>query len=219
MKIPRKFHQIWLGRQPMPPEFLAWQKTWTALNPDWEWKLWTESNLPSSQWPELIQLAHGYSQLSNIYRYEILNNEGGVYVDTDCECLKPIEPLISECSAFVVRKKKAVSHDPPINSAIIGCMAHHPLTQALVEHMNTIDPGEKLSLGSSYLTKFVAQRLCSNDVPDVTIIPSELMNPYNQRELDNGRPRQKKDFPGAYVLHHWSSQWHPTGFAKIEGSR
>ena len=55
MKIPRIFHQIWLGRQPMPIEFLEWQKTWTSLNPSWTLKLWTEDNLPDSRWPDLVK--------------------------------------------------------------------------------------------------------------------------------------------------------------------
>ena len=39
MNIPKKFHQIWLDPEPMPPRFLEWQKTWTALNPGWDWHL------------------------------------------------------------------------------------------------------------------------------------------------------------------------------------
>ena len=116
---------------------LAWQKTWTALNPDWEWKLWTEDNLPDSRWPDLVKQSHGYSQMSNIYRYEILLREGGVYVDTDCECSKPIEPLISDCEAFVVRTKRPYVK---IGCGTIGGVAGHPLFHKLVERLNLVDP-------------------------------------------------------------------------------
>lgn len=216
--IPRKFHQIWLGKQTMPPEFIKWQKTWASLNPGWPYKLWTEDNLPPSRWPQAIERAHGYSQRSNIYRYEILEQEGGIYVDTDCECLKPIEPLISDCDAFLVKKKKLFAHDVPINSAIMGCIPHHPLFQELVNHIGEINPGEKLSLGSRYLSTCASQHARNHDQRSLKLIPYQLMNPYNSSELDSGKPRKKEEFPDAYILHHWSSVWHPTGFIKLNPS-
>ena len=212
MKIPRIFHQIWLGRQPMPVEFLAWQKTWTSLNPSWTLKLWTEDNLPDSRWPDLVKRSHGYSQMSNIYRYEILLREGGVYVDTDCECSKPIEPLISDCEAFVVRTKRPYVK---IGCGTIGGVAGHPLFHKLVERLNLVDPSKRLSMGSSYMTEIVAGHLNTMNRPDVKVIPSALMNPYDYTELKDGRPLPKENFPDAYILHHWSSRWHPTGFAAL----
>lgn len=214
MKIPRVFHQIWLGRQPMPPEFLKWQKTWKVVNPGWTLKLWNEDNLPTNQWPNLIAKAQCLSQRSDIFRYEILNREGGVYVGTDCECLKPIESLISNCDAFVVRKKPASSRDPMFNNATLGCTTGHPLAQALVNHLNEVDLTVKLSTASLYLSRIVQEYPQS-----VMIIPSVLMNPYNHVELDEGKPRSKDDFPDAYILHHWSSKWHPTGFAKLNSPK
>ena len=53
MIIPRIFHQIWLSRQPMPPEFTEWRKTWETINPNWTLKTWNEDNLPPSRWPDL----------------------------------------------------------------------------------------------------------------------------------------------------------------------
>jgi mannosyltransferase OCH1-like enzyme len=213
MKIPRTFHQIWLGKQPMPTEFLAWQKTWTNLNPGWDLKLWTEDNLLPTRWPNLVKRAHGYSQMSNIYRYEILLQEGGVYVDTDCECVKPIEPLISDCDAFVVLTKRT---HITIGCGTIGGIAGHPLFRKLVESLHLVDPSKRLSMGSAYMTEITARHLNTLNRPDVKVIPSSLMNPYDCTELKDGRPRPKCEFPDAYVLHHWSSRWHPTGFTALQ---
>lgn len=212
MKIPRTFHQIWLGRQPMPREFLEWRKTWEAINLGWTLKLWDEDSLPPSRWPGLIEKAHGYAQRSNILRYELLCREGGVYVDTDCECLRPIEPLISDCEAFVVRKKSATPRDPVFNNAILGCVPGHPLLLSLVKHLDEVNIGEKMTAGSQYLTLLIAQ--CP--VP-IKLIPASLMNPYNHTELKDGKPLPREGFPDAHVLHHWSSKWHPTGFVKLAG--
>jgi len=197
----------------MPPEFLGWRKTWETINPGWILKLWDEDSLPPSQRPDLIEKAHGYAQRSNILRYELLCREGGVYVDTDCECLRPIEPLISDCEAFVVGKKSASPTDPPFNNSILGCVPGHPLLLSLVGRLDEVtNIGEKMTAGSQYLTRLMAE--CP--VP-VKMIPASLMNPYNHTELKDGKPRPREDFPGAHILHHWASKWHPTGFVKLAG--
>jgi mannosyltransferase OCH1-like enzyme len=46
VKIPRKIHQILLG-SPVPERYKKWQKTWMSLHPDWEYKLWTDADIPS----------------------------------------------------------------------------------------------------------------------------------------------------------------------------
>ena len=214
MRIPRLFHQIWLGRQPMPAEFLRWQQTWTSLNPGWELKLWTEDNLLPTQWPDLILKAHGYAHISDIYRYEILLREGGIYMDTDFECLRPIEPLLSDCEAFVVLKN---CYPAIINSAISGGVPGHLLFRQLVEDMGLANMEDKHSLGSPYLTSHV-EKLTSLDARrTLKILPASLMNPSAYEFHEKGR-WSRKDFPKAYCLHHWSSQWLPLGFAKLDPS-
>ena len=212
MNIPKKFHQIWLDPEPMPPRFLEWQKTWTALNPGWDWHLWTEDDLPPSPCPLAVKGLHGHPFRSNIHRYEILEREGGVYVDVDCECTKPIESLISDCDAFLVRTKKIFTSDSPVNSSIMGCVPHHPLFQDLASHIESIEPERLLSIGDKYLLSCAIRHAQQHDSRTLKIIPAELMNPYSPAELDDGQPRKKEDFPNAHSLQHWSLMWHPSGF-------
>ena len=44
--IPRLFHQIWLGPDPFPAEYVEYQRSWTRHHPGWELRLWTEADLP-----------------------------------------------------------------------------------------------------------------------------------------------------------------------------
>ena len=46
MRIPRIFHQIWVGPDPLPDEFAAYGQTWLDHHPGWELKLWTDENFP-----------------------------------------------------------------------------------------------------------------------------------------------------------------------------
>ena len=42
--IAKIIHQIWIGG-PLPEKYVILQKTWQELNPDWQYRLWTDSDL------------------------------------------------------------------------------------------------------------------------------------------------------------------------------
>ena len=44
--IPRVFHQVWVGPEPLPDEYRRYGQTWLQHNPGWVLELWTDENLP-----------------------------------------------------------------------------------------------------------------------------------------------------------------------------
>ena len=95
MKIPKTFHRIWIGNNPMPEEYEYYGQTFMDLHPDWEYKLWTDDNLPVEKFQnrELYESDDGVVFKANIARIEILFLHGGIYADTDFEFYKNIELL------------------------------------------------------------------------------------------------------------------------------
>ena len=67
-------------------------RSWKKFNPDWEYKLWDEENIKELKVSDFNvyskEINPGYR--SDILRYIILNKFGGLYADTDFECLKSI---------------------------------------------------------------------------------------------------------------------------------
>ena len=97
LRIPRVFHQIWVGPEPLPEEFVAYQRTWLTYNPGWKLQLWTEENLPPDlERREVYEKLRVPAERADILRVELLWRFGGVYIDTDFECLRPIEGLLHE---------------------------------------------------------------------------------------------------------------------------
>ena len=96
--IPRVFHQIWLGERPFPYE--RERETWLRHHPDWEHRLWTEAELPGDlELTEAANLLRQPAERADILRLELLHRHGGVYLDADFECLKPIDPLLDGATA------------------------------------------------------------------------------------------------------------------------
>lgn len=201
MIIPRIFHRIWLGDQPMPDEFKRFGETWQSLHPEWEMLLWTDATLPPLKNAWAYAQPKSLAAKGNIARYEILLQYGGIYVDTDFECLKNLEPLLQDVKCFVAWEREDLA-----NNAIIGAVPGHPFLHNLVDSleenvrkMPDADPSVTQS-GPHYLTGVLHRH------PEVTVFPARLFYPYEWHE----RWRRHEVFPDAYAVHHWSMTWRAT---------
>lgn len=203
MTIPRVFHRIWLGPKPLPAEFAAFGETWAALHPGWEMRLWTDANLPTLANQALFDSAPSFAAKADILRYELLLRFGGVYVDTDFECLKNIEALLDGVECFAAQQKDLDADFGKfcyINNALIGAVPGHLLFRDLVEslpqHMASLPPDVPASAltGPHYLTTVLQSH------PEVKIFPAKFFYPYTATE----RWRRHEKFPEAYAVHHWT---------------
>jgi len=124
-RIPKIIHQIWLGN-PFPEKWLWLRETWLKNHPDWQYILWTEKEIEefglTNQ--KLYDQATNYGEKSDIARYEILYRYGGLYVDTDFECIKSFDPLHHYCDFYA--GTEYISRFITFNG-LIGCRKHHPI--------------------------------------------------------------------------------------------
>ncbi len=106
--IPKTLHFIWLGPKPFPSDSVKKVKGWINRHPGWKFKFWTDLGqaapddrmeiYPFEMFP-LQELKNSYyrsdnfGERSEILRYAVLLNEGGIYIDHDVYCLKSIESL------------------------------------------------------------------------------------------------------------------------------
>lgn len=94
--VPKIIHQIWIGPKPLPPTLEKFTKTWINNHPSWEYKFWGNKEVETLNFPEkhLLEKCANLGIKSDILRYVILYKFGGLYVDTDMECLRPFDDLI-----------------------------------------------------------------------------------------------------------------------------
>ena len=186
--IPRILHRVWVGPDPLPEEFARFGESWRRHHPDWEMRLWTEDRLPRDLVrPEVYERLRKPTERSDIIRLEVLFRHGGVYVDTDFECLRPIDPLIEGAEFFTCDLKPG-----RVNNAVIGAPAGHPiLERALRELRPRTEYGyDKHATGPHFLNTLVRDRR------DVTIYPPEFFYPTTDAQ------RQQ-----AYAIHHAARSW------------
>ena len=116
-KIPKTIHQIWIGPNTPPWKFInTWKDTYMKKYPHWKYKLWRDIDIAKIKMMNkkyYIQ-ERNYAGKADIARYEILFQEGGVYIDADCVWLenKSLDFLIDKTTNgfFVAREPRPNNH-------------------------------------------------------------------------------------------------------------
>lgn len=215
--IPQIIHQIWLG-DPMPDHLREYCQTWRDKHPRWMYILWTDVVEPPLCKPppdnlinqELFDNAKRWAPKavgqfkSDILRYELLYRYGGVYVDCDFECKKPLDDLLTNSV------KLFAAWETPgqwIGNAILGSIPGHPLMDRVIrglpDNVNKLagpDVRPNQLTGPQYLTRLWKSSFYKVDGDK--IFSNELFYPYLYNELDKGTA----NFPKAYAVHHWNNK-------------
>jgi hypothetical protein len=95
--IPKKIQYCWFGRGEMPELAQRCIASWHKYMPDWEYQLWNEENFDVNSIPYTKEAyaAGKFAFVSDYVRLWASENEGGVYLDTDVEVFRSLDPLLS----------------------------------------------------------------------------------------------------------------------------
>jgi Glycosyltransferase sugar-binding region containing DXD motif len=144
-RIPKVIHFIWLGPKPFPVASVENVRMWMAKHPDWEVNFWTDrsrpcpcpgmkqrlvQNLSFKQLREYFIISDNYGEQSDVLRYEILFQEGGVYVDHDVKCFKEFDVLNRTYDFYCGIDMPYTSSLPSCvytTNNLIGAKPNHPI--------------------------------------------------------------------------------------------
>jgi hypothetical protein len=196
MRIPRTIHRVWLGSEPMPAEHERFGETFARHHPDWGMQLWTDEDLRELEITAAErERSRTPSELSNFVRYELLSRYGGVYVDTDVECLRPLTPLLRGIDAFA-----ALEGPGRVGTAVLGSIAGHPaFARAARIARGTLGLGaHSADANGPYFFSLILEQ-----ERNVAILGQQQFYPYRWNEP----ARRHEAFPDAYAVHHWAGSW------------
>lgn len=210
--IPKKIHQIWLGST-IPSTFKKLTETWQKYNPDWEYKLWTDDNIDDIDIPDrkLFNSIKNMGQKSDYLRYHILNQFGGVYADTDFECLKPFDPLLY-LDFFV---GVGYPSDVELYIGLMGSIPGHPILQQIVHslhHWSNLDGDKWQNVFNTTGTYFFTRNffaIVRGFKRGIVAFPTDFFYPFPNNVRKNGNSHDYIQ-PNSYALHHWAVSWSKT---------
>ena len=101
-EIVKKIHYVWPGGKPLPPSVKYCIDSWRKKCPSYEIIQWDESNYDFRK-NDYMRLAYDkglYGFSSNYARLDILNQYGGIYLDTDVEAVSNLDMLLRDKTFF-----------------------------------------------------------------------------------------------------------------------
>ena len=130
--IPKIIHYCWFGRGQKPELAVRCIESWKKFCPDYEIKEWNEDNFDLDMYPYAREAYDNrkFAFVTDIVRLYALLKEGGIYMDTDVEVLKPLDSLLQyeAVSGFEAEAR--------IPTGLMACRDSHPLFQELLDDYN-----------------------------------------------------------------------------------
>jgi len=95
--IPKKIHYCWFGRGEKSELIEKCMASWKQFLPEYELKEWNEDNFDvnSVQYVREAYKERKWAFVSDYVRLYALYHDGGIYMDTDVEVLKPIDRFLN----------------------------------------------------------------------------------------------------------------------------
>ena len=143
--IPKIIHIIWIGDQSKKPTKCI--DTWIKKNLDYEVRIWGNNQVQGTNWKNYRQLhdmiiKQDWAGASDVMRYEILYEHGGVYVDADTYCVKPLEDWLLNCDAFASWEQELVRNNLIANT-VMGSVPGAEAMKLCIDEVATKDCTEK----------------------------------------------------------------------------
>jgi len=204
--IPKTIHYCWFGGNPLPTVAKRCIESWKSNCPDFKIKEWNESNFDVHMNPytEMCIREKKYAFLSDYARLWIVAKEGGIYLDTDVELLKPLDDLL-DCEAYFGFETEQYIASGLGFGAVPGCAA---VTEMLKSYDDLLD-GLHGTIGCPLLNTAALERLgfAMNGQYQrqngVCLYPPDYFNP-----MDNATGVVHST-AHTYSIHRYSMLWLP----------
>ncbi|MEK3881798.1 glycosyltransferase [Paenibacillus sp. PL2-23] len=209
-KIPRIIHYCWFGRGEKPKLMVNCIKSWSRHLPDYELMEWNEDNfdISCSRYVSEAYAARKFAFVSDYVRLHALYHHGGIYMDTDVEVLRSLNPLLQH-EAFT-----GFEDEQFLQSGTMGAMPQHPWIAMLLKDYE----GRAFKrLDGTYDTTTntaVISRLCESEglvlngqqqmlSSGVMFYPRQYFSPYDY--INGGNYITSE----SYTIHHFAQSWLP----------
>lgn len=219
MTLPKILHRVWIcppGPE-MPEEFKRYGERLRALHPEWRLIDWaTTSELEPLVNAALYAdppAAHLHRCRADVVRLEALWKLGGIYVDTDVEPVRALDPLLErmtrvKANAFIVWSANRWQGRRLVSNAVIGAAPGHPwIGSAMAELPRSVarHAGEFLAkMTVHYLTDLLGP-LDANGVSKDGVLVLEESSFYPRSIPDRRKGKAVSITPETFAIHHWAN--------------
>ena len=210
--IPKIIHYVWVGG-PLPPSNTRLIEGWRERNPGYEVHRWSEDNIDFSV--PAIQRAYQdkrWSKVADIVRLKAVYERGGIYLDTDMQLRKSLDPLLHH-ACFWPFQTEHHETDWVCNGAF-GAEAGHWFIKEALDEVLAMRPAplgleRPTGTGPKLITRLLRKHGLQNYDPagvrvrDIFLLPWTVFFPVGMNE----EFREELIKPETLGVHLWEKSW------------
>lgn len=210
-KIPKLIHYCWFGGNPLPYSAQKCIESWRKYCPDYEIKEWNEKNfdLDCCIYVREAYEANKWAFVSDVARLYALVTEGGIYMDTDVEVIRPLDDLLS------YEAVSGFESETQIPTGLMASVPNQPLFMELLKDYNTVhfkrpDGTYNLETNVTKITRIclkygLKQNNTLQTVHGFTLLPKDYLCPKDHET------REVMITKNTLTIHHFDGSWHSDG--------
>ncbi len=226
--IPHVLHQTWKSAE-VPAQWRLAYESWATMLPGWERRLWTDAEnrqFVEAHYPSLLRTYDGYRyaiQRADAVRYCLLHHFGGVYVDLDLECLRPLDDLVEGVEGILVpepaEQASQFGRATMLSNAFMAFRPKHPLMLAVIEHLSSDTRGgiSHIDVLETTGPLMLSDVFARHGSEGVTVLPAEVAFPLRAHSREATTLQNRTEgfeairndaiARGAYAVHYWANSW------------
>ena len=208
--IPKKIHYIWLGGKRKDKLAEICLLTWKEKMPDYEFIEWNEKNLDldkitqESKYFAECRKRNLYAFMADYLRIKILYEQGGIYIDTDVQSIKPLNTLIERDLILGYETYTAYKEVKLIGTGLIGAEKNNWFIGKIYEYYkNEIMYTDKYII--TELITSIYEKLSDEEKQKVDVLPVEYFSPYDSGGIKVFSPELITE--NTYAIHWYSNSW------------
>ena len=205
--IPKTIHYCWFGCGQKSKRMQKCFASWKKFCPDFKIIEWNENNFDLTQSPYLLSRYERkqWAFLSDYARLLIIEENGGLYLDTDVEVVRPLDELLQFDAFFGFERNEYIN-----TGQGFGAVAGHPAVRAMASVYETLVPEPFGNYPIVACPAFNTQALVPHGlkrdgsrqtVLGAEILPQEYLCPYND---ETGKLSLTKH---TYSVHWYGKSW------------
>lgn len=219
--IQKIIHQIWFQGEDIPDKYIKFQESCKKMHSKWDYMLWTEEKmykLLNAKYPWFIPIFDAYPlmiQKIDAFKFFCLHAFGGVYIDMDMECIRPLDPLL-EGESFVISRfdldrfrfssaKKLLKLNLKYNNGFIAASKDHPLLMELAKGLKNYQL--KKGFGKVSTAIYVSQSTGPSYVSDIIEKHIGKIKELERKLIETKENEKIQDT--SYIIHHTKATWSP----------
>lgn len=216
--IPKIIHYCWFGRGHKPQLAEECIDSWKKICPDFQLIEWNEDNfdINSNRYVRDAYQSKKWAFVTDYVRLWALYNYGGIYMDTDVEVIKPLEPFLYH-HAF-----SGFESATQIPTGIMACEKSNIIFKELLDYYETaqfIFSNGALNLTTNVVT-ITNQMLKHGFKPNnqYQVLDGYAFYPNNIFCPDLNRLHDQKYLKDTVTIHHFAGSWKSEAAIRRENS-